>query len=68
MVLSLLKSYRTDASKLSIREQRVLMAKVLETYAKVISPNQNSVEAMKARIEVLEFVSRVDKTTRTRDD
>ena len=44
------------------------MANYPETYAQVIQPsNENSVEAMKARIEVLEFIQRVGKTVRTKE-
>ncbi|CAG2256847.1 unnamed protein product [Mytilus edulis] len=45
------------------------MANYPETYAKVILPsNENSQEAMKARIEVLEFLNRVDNTNRKKED
>ena len=44
------------------------MANYPETYAKVITPsNENSVEAMKARIEILEFIGRVGNTVRTKE-
>ena len=44
------------------------MANFPDSYARVIQPsNENSVEAIKARIEVLEFISRVQKTTRTKE-
>ncbi|XP_052069576.1 neurofilament medium polypeptide-like [Mytilus californianus] len=45
------------------------MSNYPETYAKVISPsNENSQEAMKARIEVLEFLNRVGNTNRKKED
>ncbi|CAG2237021.1 unnamed protein product [Mytilus edulis] len=45
------------------------MANYPETYAKVILPsNETSQEAMKARIEVLEFLNRVDNTNRKKED
>ena len=45
------------------------MANYPETYAKVILPsNENSQEAMKARIEVLEFLNRVDNTNRKKEE
>ncbi|CAG2236996.1 unnamed protein product [Mytilus edulis] len=45
------------------------MANYPETYAKVIlPPNENSQEAMKARIEVLEFLNRVDNTNRKKEE
>ncbi|XP_071151379.1 uncharacterized protein [Mytilus edulis] len=45
------------------------MANSPETYAKVILPsNENSQEAMKARIEVLEFLNRVDNTNRKKEE
>ena len=45
------------------------MANYPETYAKVILPsNENSQEAMKARIEVLEFLNRVENTNRKKEE
>ncbi|CAC5415764.1 unnamed protein product [Mytilus coruscus] len=45
------------------------MANYLETYAKVVAPsNENSQEAMKARIEVLEFIQRVGNSIRNKDE
>ncbi|CAG2204370.1 unnamed protein product [Mytilus edulis] len=45
------------------------MSNYPETYAKVILPfNENSQEATKARIEVLEFLNRVENTNRKKED
>jgi hypothetical protein len=44
------------------------MANYPEVYARVISPsNENSVQAMKARIEVLEFLTKANHTARTKE-
>jgi hypothetical protein len=44
------------------------MANYPEVYARVISPsNGNSVQAMKARIEVLEFLTKANHTARTKE-
>lgn len=44
------------------------MANYPEAYARVISPsNENSVQAMKARIGVLEFLNNANHTTRTKE-
>ena len=44
------------------------MANYPEAYARVISPpNENSVQAMKARIEVLEFLNKTNNTAMTKE-